>query len=599
MADTEIKQIIQVDASNALATLKDYTNNIDRLEDKIGNLDKTSQEYNETVKELQKEQENLNKTVDNGRSNVGDYSQAFESALDKTLDGIQSIDGPVGELGGTVKNIFPVIKNINKTAISGLSGIRKGIAATGIGLLVIVIGELLTNWEQLTAAVGISKGQIDDFKNGLMGVVNVINNFVIQGIKSTIDAFKGLGQIIKDVFTGNFSEIKTHAEEAFSSIKTNAKNAFNFEQVYKEGVENAKKAVNETKKTATTVNEVVKETVDKDREAAEQIVENLRKEGLSEIELLTEKYEKEKKLLEKYGLDTDALTEKFEKDKQKILDKEGQAEYNLLKKQLDDQLNLLKSDKEQQQFLAENKDYGDAPNADFERYQEKYRIEQDYIYQRIQLQEKFLQNFKGTTEQQVALEAQLDAERQKYANNQIVYNNKVKENSIKNAEAELKARKESINGYMTATANLFGALSELSGENSEEQKAFAIMETVINTLQSIMATWAGYAKMGTRGAILAGIQTATLIATGAATVKKIKGTTKESASSGTIAAPSMPTATMTQVSPLLDEQTDLNRMTSLTQTQQTEQQPTRVYVLEEDIRNVGNKVRVTEEQSTF
>ena len=128
---------------------------------------------------------------------------------------------------------------------------------------------------------------------------------------------------------------------------------------------------------------------------------------------------------------------------------------------------------------------------------------------------------------------------------------------------------QNANLMISSTAGLFGALSQLSEEGSEQQKAFAIMETILNTLTAIMGIWAGYSKFTAFGVAAAIAQTATVTALGAATIAKMKAVTKDSAGStsvsGLTAGVSAPSAggsnlTMTSVNPLLDEQADLNRL---------------------------------------
>ena len=184
----EIKKVITVDLGNSETKLKDYKKHIDDLRGSLLQLDKTSEEYKTISKEIEAEQAKLNEVMKVGKGitdaaegsynqlsqtmselkkqwkatadeaeraelgkqildinnqlkeldastgnfqrNVGDYANAFEQAFDKCLDGINNIDGPLGELGGTVKNMLPVIKSINKTAISGLDGIKKGSMST-------------------------------------------------------------------------------------------------------------------------------------------------------------------------------------------------------------------------------------------------------------------------------------------------------------------------------------------------------------------------------------------------------------------------------------------------------------------------------------
>lgn len=606
MAD-EIKKVISVDLGNTATSLRDYKKHIDDLKGSLLQLDSASEEYDKIAKEIKTEQDKLNEVMKVGKTttdaaegsynqltqtmaelkkqwkatadeaeranlgkqildinnqlkeldastgnyqrNVGDYANAFEQAFDKCLDGIKTLDGPIGELGGTVKNLIPVIKSLNATATAGLSGIKKGIASTGIGLLVIAVGELIAHWEDLTAAIGISQEDIQEFKekaintfknvvSGAVGVGNAIGNFLLAPIKASIEAFKGLGNIIKDVFSGDFSKIKEDAVAAFDAIKGIGQKAIDFKGNYQAGREaadnmiatieerlNSRKNTEKAEESGKTIGKAIGKGIEEGLEEEEEkidsktqsILDRLHKRNTDEIELLREKYEEEKALLEQYGLDTTELTEEFEANVEAIIDKRLDAEQKAI---------------EEQQKLEE------------------------------------------------ALTAKKKAE----------------------SEKQLALKKKEQQALLSSSIALFGALSELAEEGSEEQKAFSIMQTVLNTLQSIMGIWAGYSEMGPFGVAAAAVQTAAVVATGAATIAKMKSTTKETASSGaSVSPPQISTPTMTTVNPLLDEQQDLNRMemSGLQGDSSKTQQNLRVYVVDQDIRDANYRASVVESNATY
>lgn len=604
----EIKKVITVDLGNTATSLRDYKKHIDDLKGSLLQLDSASEEYEKISKEIKAEQDKLNEVMKVGKTttdaaegsynqlsqtmselkkqwkatadeaeradlgkqildinnqlkeldastgnfqrNVGDYANAFEQAFDKCLDGIQTLDGPLGEIGGTVKNMLPVIKSINKTAISGLEGIKKGIAATGIGLLVIAVSTLISHWQDLTAVIGISQDDINEFKekainafknvvSGAVGVGNAIGNFLLAPIRTTIEAFKGLGNIIKDVFSGDFSKIKEDATAAFDAIKGIGQKAIDFKGNYqtgKEAADNMIVAIEErltSKETTDKVEEAgkvvgksigkgISEGVAEETETEQEIdsktqsiLDRLHKRNTDEIELLREKYEEEKALLEQYGLDTTQLQEEFEANVEAIIDKRLDAEQKAIEEQ----------EKAEEELTAKKKTESDK---------------------------------------------------------------------------QLALKKKEQQALLSSSIALFGALSELAEEGSEEQKAFSIMQTVLNTLQSIMGIWAGYSEMGPFGVAAAAVQTAAVTAMGVATIAKMKSTTKESTSSASVAAPQISAPSMTQVSPLLDEQSDLNRLeTSGIQGNSQEQMNMRVYVVDQDIRDANQKAEVVENNATF
>lgn len=605
----EIKKVITVDLGNTATSLKDYKKHIDDLKGSLLQLDSASEEYEKISKEIKAEQDKLNEVMKVGKTttdaaegsynqlsqtmselkkqwkatadeaeradlgkqildinnqlkeldastgnfqrNVGDYANAFEQAFDKCLDGVKNIDGPLGELGGTVKNMLPVIKSINKTAISGLDGIKKGIAATGIGVLVIAVATLMQHWEDLTKIIGVSQTSITEFKEksldtlqsiviGAFGVGNALGNFLLAPIRTIIEAVKGLGTAIKSVFSGDFSKAVEDAKTALSNIGNVWNKAFDFSVNMGIGKEigyqfterirqvmsspETEEAVEETgtnigktyaKGISKGVEEEIAETETKIDSSTQSILDRLHKRNTDEIELLREKYEEEKALLEQYGLDTTQLTEEFEANVEAIIDKRLDAE-------------------------------------------QKAIVEQE------KLEEELTAKKKAESDKQLAL------------------------------------KKKEQQALLSSSIALFGALSELSEEGSEEQKAFSIMQTVLNTLQSIMGIWAGYSEMGPFGIAAAAVQTAAVTATGAATIAKMKSTTKDSASSASVAAPQISTPSMTNVNPLLDEQSDLNRLeTSAIQGNSQEQMNMRVYVVDQDIRDANQKAEVVENNATF
>lgn len=608
LEQTEIKKVITVDLGNTSTSLKDYKKHIDELKGSLLQLDSASEEYQKIAQEVKNEQDKLNEVMKVGKTttdaadgsynqlaqtmaelkkqwkatadeaeradlgkqildinnqlkeldastgnyqrNVGDYTNAFEQAFDKCLDGIKNIDGPLGELGGTVKNMIPVIKSVNATAVSGLSGVKKAIASTGIGLLVVAVATLISHWEDLTAAIGISQEDMQEFKekainafknivSGAVGVGNAIGNFLLAPIRATIEAFKGLGNIIKDVFTGNFEKVKEDAVAAFDAIKGIGQKAIDFKGNYQAGKEAAdnmiatieeRLAAKDNKDKAQAAGNDVGKAIGKgmaeglaDEETLQEIdsktqaiLDRLHKRNTDEIELLREKYEEEKAMLEQYGLDTTQLTEEFEANVEAIIDKRLEAE--------------------RQAIIAQEK-----------------------------LEEELTAKKKAESDKQLAL------------------------------------KKKEQQSLLSSSISLFGALADLAEEGSEEQKALSIMQTVLNTLQSIMGIWAGYSEMGPFGVAAAAVQTAAVVATGAATIAKMKATTKESANSASVAAPQVSTPSMTTVSPLLNEQADINRLDTSGMQGDSANSPMnmRVYVVDQDIRDANNKAQVVEDNATF
>lgn len=652
----EIRKIITVDTGDSNTTLKEYRQQIDNIKESMSSLDSTTEEYQEQAQELKDAQDRLNNVLKEGGNvaahaegsynqleatmaelkaqwkatgdeaeradlgkkildinnqlkdldastgdfsrNIGDYAGAFEEAFNTCLDGMSSLDGPLGELGGNVKDLVPLIKATSQAATKGLGGVRKALLSTGVGALVVSVGLLVSHWDDFRKLVGISDESMSKFKDtavntlkniisGVVGVGNVIVQSLLTPIRTVIEAFKGLGNVVRDVFTGDFKSIKEDAANAISGIASTIRDGFSFKDNYNTGVEVADSifaGINSRLKEAEAVGEAVSEAVDTgatnkatdkatnkadnsqptdeteeiDNETV-KILERLNQRGKSKLDLLKEQYEKERALLIQHNLDTSALDAEFAERSAEI-----DAE---MSKEVDGVLERLR-----QSSLS-------RWDIEREELETKYQYERDLLV--------------AAGEDTTALE-------QYYAEERV----KIKKEEEEEKRALMMLE---VNNFVSSMGGMFGALSQLSEEGSEQQKAFSIMETILNTLSAIMGIWAGYSEFGPLGYAAAIAQTATVTALGAATIAKMKAVTKDSAGSASVSglttgvsAPSVggSNLTMTSVNPLLDEQADLNRLnTAGIGSDRT--QNLRVYVVDQDIRDANVRAQVVEDNSTF
>ncbi|MBQ5632532.1 MAG: hypothetical protein IIU99_05450 [Treponema sp.] len=642
----EIKKVITVDLGNSETKLKDYKKHIDDLRGSLLQLDKTSEEYKTISKEIEAEQAKLNEVMKVGKGitdaaegsynqlsqtmselkkqwkatadeaeraelgkqildinnqlkeldastgnfqrNVGDYANAFEQAFDKCLDGINNIDGPLGELGGTVKNMLPVIKSINKTAISGLDGIKKGIAATGIGVLVIAVATLMQHWEDLTKIIGVSQTSITEFKEksldtlqsiviGTFGVGNALGNFLLAPIRTIIEAVKGLGTAIKSVFSGDFSKAVEDAKTALSNIGNVWNKAFDFSVnmgIGKEIGYQFTERIRQVMSSPETEEAVEEAGTNIGKTYAKGIEKGVKNEITNVQKSINDFMANAFKTMLNYSIEE--------------LKDEASRRSDWLKNAIQDAVDEANQEKFELKYSANYDTMTIQERADAE-----YEIERKLIEDKIALQQTYLDNFIGTQEEKEVELKKLSALQQELDNADLKHTK-----DTEKRKANIKRREQEA--LLSSSVELFGALSDLAEEGSEEQKAFSIMQTVLNTLQSIMGIWAGYSEMGPFGIAAAAVQTAAVTATGAATIAKMKSTTKDSASSASVAVPQISTPSMTNVNPLLDEQSDLNRfnMSGMKGNSQ-EQSNMRVYVVDQDIRDANQKAEVVENNATF
>lgn len=306
MAENIETKVLSVDVGGAITNIKEYKQHIDSLKGTLLGLEKGTEQYNAVATELVKEQQKLTEVMDVAKGkgeavegsydnlsktmselkkqfkatgdeaeranlalkindindqlkemdasvgvfsrNVGNYSQAYEEAFKTVIGSLDDVDGLLGEVAGNVNSLFPLIKQTTAAATAGLNGIKKAIATTGIGLLIVAVGELAAHFDDVRRAVGVTDEKFQEFKStvtgvlktivaGFVGVGNSILQFLITPIKTFIEAVKGAGTLIKDVFTGNFKKIKEDAVSAGKAVTNALNNGIQFKANFNKGKE--------------------------------------------------------------------------------------------------------------------------------------------------------------------------------------------------------------------------------------------------------------------------------------------------------------------------------------------------------------------------
>lgn len=306
MAENIETKVLSVDVGGAITNIKEYKQHIDSLKGTLLGLEKGTEQYNAVATELVKEQQKLTEVMDVAKGkgeavegsydnlsktmselkkqfkatgdeaertnlalkindindqlkemdasvgvfsrNVGNYSQAYEEAFKTVIGSLDNVDGLLGEVAGNVNSLFPLIKQTTVAATAGLNGIKKAIATTGIGLLIVAVGELAAHFDDVRRAVGVTDDKFQEFKStvtgvlktivaGFVGVGNSILQFLITPIKTFIEVVKGAGTLIKDVFTGNFKKIKEDAVSAGNAVTNALNSSIKFKANFNKGKE--------------------------------------------------------------------------------------------------------------------------------------------------------------------------------------------------------------------------------------------------------------------------------------------------------------------------------------------------------------------------
>lgn len=744
LEQNEIKKVITVDLGNTTTSLKDYKKHIDELKGSLLQLDSASEEYQKIAQEVKTEQDKLNEVMKVGKTttdaadgsynqltqtmaelkkqwratadeteradlgkqildinnqlkeldastgnyqrNVGDYANAFEQAFGKCLDGMQKIDGPLGEIGGKTKQLIPLIKEINSNALKGLSGIKKGIAATGIGALVVAVGLLAAHWEDVVDAVNkaiIKNGQYADaieasklkqeqLKQAVIDtnseIEKTIRLMAAQGA-SALEQANRLHQLrsrqmadaqteataarqAADEAKAHLDEVQAAQDRAIArgqrgSIASKLGNDMellsedlvslraNYEALEATAVEAETQLSDITKEYQKAVDglEVAVIAADASIETSlrsqgdalkytyEQNLRNLdiirdqriaaatTTDEIAEIEAdtankrerLTQKYLDDLKKLNTSAHETYENIERLTPIEIIPLKPIPASEITLSLEYIKNEIAKKKEEIDKElgggfSFLAE------PDQTELEKIDSEYQAYATLIRGKMNLNMELMSDDRLNAEERRQLVAEQEDLQNKLTIATQMYSEKRKKIIQDETNAAIKMNMLEAQNIASSMAGLFGALSDMYEEDSEEQKSLAIMETIINGLQAVIGTWAGYSEMGLPGTIAAGIQTAAIIASTAATVSQIKSTNRNSTSSNaSVAAPQVSAPEMASVNPLIDEQTDINRMTSLNENGDStkETQNLRVYVVDQDIRDANHKAKVVEDNTTF
>ena len=170
-----------------------------------------SESYKKASKEVAAAKDALNKFttgVNDGRNNVGLYTQGITDAMKQT-----SLFGNAFNVIGDVKGKFSGAVTGVKNLSSSFSTLKAAIASTGIGLLVIALGALVTWFQKSAEGGGI-------MKQAMAAVGEVFNTL--------IGTLTKVGKLLKDVFTGDWGKLRADTQaigDEWKNIGSNMREA--------------------------------------------------------------------------------------------------------------------------------------------------------------------------------------------------------------------------------------------------------------------------------------------------------------------------------------------------------------------------------------
>lgn len=594
-------------AKAATGTTESYNGLVHRMaayKEELRNVDISTEAGKQRFKELAEQVKNVNdklKELDaaqgNYQRNVGSYEEALKNFhnIVKDLPPSMSAVKKAGDqldksfklmsanpIIGIVTLVAPLINKIadglkdNEKATAALQKALKALEPVGTffeGLLDKIADALTWVVDKVMELAGKSDGAFKKVVSGITGVGNAILQFLIAPVKTFIEVVKGAGNVLRDVFTGQWGKIKEDAAAAGQAISAAIDKGWNFKQNYQAG-ENAADAF------------VSGLTSSRSKKKAKDAGSAIAKEVKDEFE--------------------DIIGD-ITKDMDKAASDLDKAEAAVLK-------NALAREKEQLAAIDAAAKYRQSVNAatiddERKRAEESYRIAVEGNERKLAA----LRQFQQAAIERGDLDAYLDYEQQ-VADMEVEIElaaldekARIRRKDVEDAEKAAEAKAKVMNEYAKGVGDVLGAIADLYDVSAdkdkrsfENSKRFQIAETWINTLSGMAsAIWATWNDKTIPSAIakaaLAATNAAGVLASGIATTAKIRSTQfgGGSTSAAGIVSAKAP-AVQTSLPQYLQAQTasDEERLNRAAE-------PSRVYILQSDIEAAGRAQKVRVAETTF
>ena len=425
--------------------------------------------------------------------------------------------------------------------------------------------------DQMIELAGRSDGTFKKIIGGAAGVGNAIINFLVTPFRIAIEAGKGVVNVLKDIFSGNWKQAGQTARDALSGISSAIDKGFAFKQNFEAGqaaVDGFVAGLSSRKKKA--------------KDGAKEVTKEVKDEF-------------------------DDLVKQIEADMEKAAADLDKAEEKLLK-------TALRREKDRLAAIDAAAKYQQDVNAatvddERKRQEESYRIAQEGNQRKLAA----LREFQQAAIERGDLSAYLDYEKQ-IADQEVAIEvaameerARIRRQDVEDAKKAAEAKAKVMQAYASGVGDVLGAIADLYDASAdddkrsfENSKRFQLAETWVNTLSGMAsAIWATWNDKTIPSAIakaaLAATNAAGVLASGVATTAKIRSTQfgGGGGSGASVMAATAPTIA-TSLPQVLQASTasDVERLNRASEAQ-------RVYILQSDIEAKGRAQRVRVAETTF
>lgn len=227
-------------------------------EDRIGemgnNLQQQIQKVSTEIMEAEEATNRFQRNVGNYQAqwkSLGEGTDAFGKGLKFATGGIEGVKGgfealaknPAVAIFGIILSVVsPLVEKMkeNEALMNAIKNVMQKLQPVFdlFGKAVeAVAGWISKAVEWMGDFFEANKSTFANLVAGAVGAGKALAEFLMVPIRNTITLFKGLGQIIKDIFTGDFGAVKQHATEAFDGIKDAFTKGFSFQKNFEAGKE--------------------------------------------------------------------------------------------------------------------------------------------------------------------------------------------------------------------------------------------------------------------------------------------------------------------------------------------------------------------------
>lgn len=641
--ETKIK--IDIETSQTESSLKALREELKRVKDEMSGLEEGSDAFLQAAKkggELKHQIDEINQSIRGASADFGDMlgnitnvgagiTGAFQAAkgamelmgvesenVTKAIKDMQSIMAMTQGLDSIDQAIksFKKLSTIVNISSKSLSTFKKALIGTGLGALVVVLGSIISNWDEFTKSIGLSTKQLEKLGEVASGVFNVLKGS-LQGITKAITKvvagdFKGALESLKNGF--NFKQLYAEGVEAKITQREKEELAKR-EEAHKKYLEKREKELdllvsktnatisNETKRTKELI-KIEQERLKLYKQGTKEYYDQLIKINELKNKLNNKTSSKgsatsitDNKELEQLEKDLESLR-KSQRTKLQIIEETAKEEIDILNKSREQK--LIDEETYQKMLLEINKKYAEERN--------------DYALSLlgkvkggdVNSTDSFNEQLNSLSEQK---QAELDLTKYYYEQGLLAKEDyesrtlEIEKTYAAQSQQIQQQRVDSIINIAAAASNLLtGMLVDISDqqdqsnkEGFEKAKKLQIAAATIQMLTGIATAMAGAftTKTGPWDIALAAIQAASIASAGAFQIAKIKNTKFDSASTGASSASISGGALNTFVAPV--QYTQDVQGGSI----QEAIGNTKVYVTESDISKTQNKVSVVEQENRY